>query len=187
MGNVKATDTPGDLLEKVLEAVLRGVELGGKHDRRDVSKRICDLVLRQLQLLEMTHALTTESVSLLQDLERYDEEAEDQLRERPEVLKQWLAAWESNKGEATAAMTCIDRLSETDCGILGDQGSVALIQVLLRDFTSPPPSVEALLPQPESVSGTDEMHFRDSIRMLDTIRHMKKCWKESLELCSGLS
>ena len=88
MGNVKDTDTPGDLLEKVLEAILRGVELGGKHDRRDVSKRICDLVLEQLQLLQVTHALNTESVSLLQDLERHDEKAEDQLRERPEGLKQ---------------------------------------------------------------------------------------------------
>ena len=68
MGNVKATDTPGDLLEKVLEAILRGVELGGKHDRRDVSKQVCDLVLGQLQLLQVTRSLTTESLSLLQDL-----------------------------------------------------------------------------------------------------------------------
>ena len=186
LGNVKPTDTPGDLLEKVLEAVLRGVELGGKHDKRDVSKRICDLVLGHLQLLEMTHALNPESVCLLQDLEKYDNEAEEQLRERPEVLKQWLAAWESSKGAAMAAMDYIDRLSETDGGVLGEQGSLALIQGQLSTFTSPPPSVEALLPQPESVSSADEMHIQDSIRMLDTVRHMKKCWKESLELCSGL-
>ena len=38
MGCVKAADTPGDLLEKVLEAILRGVELGGRHGKRDVSK-----------------------------------------------------------------------------------------------------------------------------------------------------
>ena len=98
MGDVKPTDTPGDLLEKVLEAILRGVELGGKHDMRDVSKKVCDLVLGQLQLLQVTHSLTTESVSLLQDLERHDEKAEDQLRERTAVLKQRLAEWELKKG-----------------------------------------------------------------------------------------
>jgi hypothetical protein len=87
MGDVRATDTPGDLLEKVLEAILRGVELGGRRGKKDVSKRVCGLVREQLQLLQVTHSLATETLSLLKNLEKHDEKAEDRLRDRPEVLR----------------------------------------------------------------------------------------------------
>ena len=48
--------------------------------------------------------------------------------------------------------------------------------------------MEALLPLPESVGadGAGETNLRDDILVLDTIRHMKRCWQESLELCSSL-
>ena len=49
MGDVKATDTPGDLLEKVLEAILRGVPLVWKprNNFRNVAvQRISDFQQR---------------------------------------------------------------------------------------------------------------------------------------------
>ena len=48
--------------------------------------------------------------------------------------------------------------------------------------------MEALLPKPEPVGAADAdgTNLRDSIQVLDTIRHMKKCWKESLDRCSSL-
>ena len=129
-------------------------------------------MLGQLQLLQVTHSLTTESVSLLQDLERHDEKAEDQLRERPEVLKQWLAEWELKKEEAMVAMDGIGSVSETDNDVLGEQGNVAMIQSLLVDYTSPPPSVEAFLPQRELMGAADAngTNLRGHIQVLDAIR-----------------
>ena len=127
MGDVKATDTPGDLLEKVLEAILRGVELGGKRGNRDVSKQVLKQVMGQLQLLQVTHSLTTETLSLLKNLERHDEKAEDRSRDRPEVLKQGLAAWEVAKEKAADTIRGIGSVSETGTGVFGEHGSLAMI------------------------------------------------------------
>ena len=184
MGDVKATDTPGDLLEKVLEAILRGVELGGRRGRKDVFKRVCALVRGQLQLLQVTHSLTTETLSLRKDLERHDEKAEDRLRDRPEVLRRWLAAWEVEKDKAVDTIKGIGSVSETDTDVLGKQGSLAMIRSMLDGHTSPPPSVAVLLPEPGPLDTADpggsadangaRASLRDDIRVLDTIRHVSK-------------
>ena len=85
-------------------------------------------------------------------------------------------------------MEGIRSVSETGNDVLGEQGSVAMIQSLFDGCTSPPPSVEALLSQPELMGAADAdgTNLRDHIQVLDTIRHMKKGWEESLALCSNL-
>ena len=103
----------------------------------------------------MTHSLTTETLSLLKDLERHDEKAEDRLRDRPEVLKQGLAAWEVEKEKAVDTIKGIGSVSETGTDVLGKQGSLAMIQSMLDGHTSPPPSVAALLPEPGLLDTTD--------------------------------
>ena len=74
------------------------------------------------------------------------------------------------------AMDGIGSVSETGNDVLGEQGSVAMIQSLLDGYTSPPPSVEALLPQPElmGAADADRTNLRDHIQVLNTIRHIKK-------------
>ena len=198
MGDVKATDTPGDLVEKVLEGVLRGVELGGKRGKRDVSKKVCKQVMGQLQLLQVTHSLSMESLSLLENLEKHDEKAEDRSRDKPEVLKQRLAAWEVAKEKAADTVRGIDNVSETGTDVFGEHGSLALIQSMLSVHTRPPPSVAVVLPEPEllNVNTTDpggstdaneaRARLRDGVQVLDTIRHLSKVWGESLAFCSIL-
>ena len=46
-------------------------------------------------------------------------------------------------------------VSETGTDVLGEQGSVAMIQSVLDGHTSPPPSVATLLPQPELMDAAD--------------------------------
>ena len=88
----------------------------------------------------------------------------------------------------------IRSVSETGADVLGEQGRVAMIQSVLDGHTSPPPSVATLLPQPELMDAADTegsadvngTNLRDEIQVLDTIRHMKKGWEESLAFCSDL-
>ena len=114
MGDIDWSDTPQQLLERVLATAASGVEHGGvETDERSVSTAVANLVTGQPQLLQLDYVLTNNVRHLLIELEERFAKAQAVMHTMPLGASHSLMEWEVMRERVAGALEGIQHESET--------------------------------------------------------------------------